>query len=831
MATRRENLINENSSSVKRRFPSLLLNCGDVELHPGPNNSDQPLNGSDKKKPRRVRYPCVSCGKGVTARSKAIDCDGCKEWIHARCAEISDASYLHLVAADTNFSFTCDRCSFSELPFNLEEPTEERANVDGFRLPANSAPPEIPNEFKQKGLVFLHLNVRSLIPKLPEVRRLLAETNAAVLTLSETWLDETVTDGEVNMDGYSTIRRDRNRHGGGVLLYVKDGISYNTRPDLQEEGLEAAWIELFLPKSKGILVSSIYRPPDDSSFLSKLEISLGKVQPSTEIYVLGDFNINYDKRDLRCCKKYTDILDFYNCKQIISDHTRVSVNSSTTLDHIVTNSLHKIGKSGVLGHSFSDHFPIFCIRTTPKRAIFQPVTKCIRSFKNYSKELVLENLRAVDWSPVYLSQNVDLSLESFIGLIMPVIDKVAPERHVRIKQKTEPWMNPSILADIRRRDHLLQHFKRDKSKVELHQEYCKIRNKIQRDVKMAKRFFFQRKVEQNRNDSKRLWSQFKTLGYDSKSGSNDVVLEIDGEKCYESKKVAGYFNSFYTNVAAELVKKLPRPFNIFSPSLPRFSDFYSSRGIYENSFTLSPVTRLFVHKQLGSLKTDKSTGLDGIFPRFLKDGAELLSGPVPHIVNFSISAEAVPAGFKDARVKPLFKKGSKLEPGNYRPVSVLNTLSKILERAVHDQLVRYLEGKNVLYKYQSGFRSKFSTDTCLLNLTDYIKGEMSKGNMVGMVLIDLQKAFDVVNHDILLLKLKKMGVASVDWFRSYLTCRRQCVNVNGTDSDFSEIQCGVPQGSILGPTLFLCYINDLCSSLECRLSLYADDSALIAAGK
>ena len=309
------------------------------------------------------------------------------------------------------------------------------------------------------------------------------------------------------------------------------------------------------------------------------------------------------------------------------------------------------------------------------------------------------------------------------------------------------------------------------------------------------------------------------------------MLEIDGEKCYESKKVAGYFNSFYTNVAAELVKKLPRPFNIFSPSLPRFSDFYSSRGIYENSFTLSPVTRLFVHKQLGSLKTDKSTGLDGIFPRFLKDGAELLSGPVTHIVNFSISAEAVPAGFKDARVKPLFKKGSKLEPGNYRPVSVLNTLSKILERAVHDQLVRYLEGKNVLYKYQSGFRSKFSTDTCLLNLTDYIKGEMSKGNMVGMVLIDLQKAFDVVNHDILLLKLKKMGVASVDWFRSYLTCRRQCVNVNGTDSDFSEIQCGVPQGSILGPTLFLCYINDLCSSLECRLSLYADDSALIAAGK
>ena len=148
-----------------------------------------------------------------------------------------------------------------------------------------------------------------------------------------------------------------------------------------------------------------------------------------------------------------------------------------------------------------------------------------------------------------------------------------------------------------------------------------------------------------------------------------------------------------------------------------------------------------------------------------------------------------------------------------------------------DQLVRYLDSKKLFYEYQSGFRNRFSTDTCLINLVDYIKGENKKGNLVGMVLIDLRKAFDTVDEDILLQKLSAMGVTSIDWFRSYLKDREQCTQVDGINSSFLEVTCGVPQGSILGPTLFLCYVNDMSSSLQCRLSLYADDSALIFSGK
>lgn len=161
--------------------------------------------------------------------------------------------------------------------------------------------------------------------------------------------------------------------------------------------------------------------------------------------------------------------------------------------------------------------------------------------------------------------------------------------------------------------------------------------------------------------------------------------------------------------------------------------------------TLSPVTSHFIVSQLQSLNPRKSSGLDGLSPLFLRDAAGMIKQPVAHIVNLSILTETVPEGMKHARVTPLYKKGSRQDPGNYRPVSVLNILSKILERTVYVQLSGYLNNSGLLYDFQSGFRSKFLTDTCLLGLTDYVRLELSRGNLVGMVLIDLQKAFDTVN--------------------------------------------------------------------------------------
>ena len=238
----------------------------------------------------------------------------------------------------------------------------------------------------------------------------------------------------------------------------------------------------------------------------------------------------------------------------------------------------------------------------------------------------------------------------------------------------------------------------------------------------------------------------------------------------------------------------------------------------------------FVFKELSNLNVTKSTGIDGFKPKFLKDGADVIKGAVTHIINLSLETGVVPNGLKSAIVKPLYKKNSRLDVGNYRPVSILPIISKILERAVYLQMEKHLKDNNILYEFQSGFRTSYSTDTCLIDLQDNIRMEISKGKYVGMVLMDLQKAFDTVDHDILLKKLETMGFDNNKWFESYLKGRKQMVVANDVSSETGTVTCGVPQGSILGPLLFLCYVNDMPISVRCKILLYADDSALIISG-
>ena len=237
--------------------------------------------------------------------------------------------------------------------------------------------------------------------------------------------------------------------------------------------------------------------------------------------------------------------------------------------------------------------------------------------------------------------------------------------------------------------------------------------------------------------------------------------------------MSSIFNVFYTTVASNLVAKLPNPYGVFSASCDSFRRFYSSRLGLRPHFVLSPVSHHFIRKQLTLLNPKKAVGLDDVSSLFLRDAADNIVAPVTHIVNLSIMSESVPMAFKEAKVVPLFKKGSMLDPGNYRPVSVLCVLSKILERAVQLQLNEYLEKRGLLFEKQSGFRSGFSTDSCLIQLMDYLKHEVGNGNFVGCVLLDLRKAFDTVNHAILLDKLRAVGVSSIDWFSSYLSSRSQ----------------------------------------------------------
>ena len=238
-------------------------------------------------------------------------------------------------------------------------------------------------------------------------------------------------------------------------------------------------------------------------------------------------------------------------------------------------------------------------------------------------------------------------------------------------------------------------------------------------------------------------------------------------------------------------------------------------------FSLGNVTVGQMSKILHSMSSSKATGLEEIPAKYLKDGSSVISKLLTHIINLSITTGSIPDELKMARIVPLYKKNSKTHVWNYRPISVLSVISKVFEKVVFMQLSDYLSENRLLYEFQSGFRSSYSTDTCLIHLTDYIKLENDKGNFTGMVLLDLQKAFDTVDHTILLNKLKWLGAddLTVQWFRSYLTGRTQVTDIGGTLSEPKGVTCGVPQGSILGPLLFLLYVNDMASAVRCKLLL------------
>ena len=691
------------------------------------------------------------------------------------------------------------------------------------------------NNFRKRGLHFVHLNIRSLEPKIDELRLLAKNTNAACIMISETHLDNSIFDNEISIDGYVIQRKDRNRYGGGVCAYIRKDIAFNTRPDLSNEDMEGLFIDILLPKTKPILCGVIYRRPTQYNFYDVLETTLSASESFTnsETIILGDFNTDVcprNKHPLR--KKLLSICDMFSFDQVIKDFTRICSTTATIIDLILVSDSDKISQSGVIDSGISDHNIIYCTRKGSRDCIGKHNSATFRSLKNYSKESFHQSLLGSDWSPVTLSDNPNDAWHSFKSIFISCLDNVAPVRTVRIKQRSEEWVDSEVLECIKARDKAYHKFKSDKSE-ENFQIFRKLRNKANSTIVNAKKTFFKSSLENNKNDSKSLWKCLKGLGLPSKRGqtSSNIGLNVDGNIIFDKSIVSEKFNSFYTSVADKLVSKLPSCLNIFGSNF--VFNYYSSKGVKPDSFSFYIVSESKILKYLNSLSPNKATGLDGVPSRFIKDCASIIAGPLSHIINLSIIQGSVPDDLKSARVVPLYKKNDKTDVGNYRPVSILSVVSKVLERVIYDQLDQYLSQNSILYEFQSGFRQGFSTDTCLIHLTDYIRFQMDKGQLVGMVLLDLQKAFDTVNHPILLMKLKAIGLSesSIRWFTSYLSDRRQTVDLSGSFSPMSRISCGVPQGSILGPLLFLVYVNDMPAAVTNKLLLYADDSGILVSAK
>ena len=305
---------------------------------------------------------------------------------------------------------------------------------------------------------------------------------------------------------------------------------------------------------------------------------------------------------------------------------------------------------------------------------------------------------------------------------------------------------------------------------------------------------------------------------------NCIEKTFKGEKLSLTKAIdiANEFNDFYVNVADKILEKTKYSGN------KHFTQYL--RNSNQNSFLARPTTPQEVADLIKLIDTNKSAGPNSIPNRILKELADAISVPISSICNNSFISGIYPDILKISKVIPIHKKESKLEVANYRPISLLSNIDKILEKLMFNRLYQFLESNKCLYELQFGFRQKHSTNHALLSMTEQIKSAIDNGDTAIGVFVDFQKAFDTVNHKILLRKLEHYGIRGLPntWLKSYLTNRKQFVSVNNVNSALKEIKNGVPQGSVLGPLLFLIYINDLNTCINYSTTRhFADDTDLL----
>jgi hypothetical protein len=450
-----------------------------------------------------------------------------------------------------------------------------------------------------------------------------------------------------------------------------------------------------------------------------------------------------------------------------------------------------------------------------------------RNFKHLSVEKLLQDLNQVPWHIIECFDCVNDAWYSWKSLFTEVINNHAPVRKFRAPKKPKiPWYDEDIESLKKIRDQ----YHRRATIGNLSEDwdcYRKTKNKVTALVRQRKKEYFTSMLEQNNGDSKSTWNTLKQL-LPKCSAGGITSLEVNGTLITNFKDICNTFNSFFVDTSERLAKAIRHvrkcPMDYLEKYMPNVN----------STFMFKPVTVKEVVKLLSSIPNGKATGLDNIQVRLLKASAPSIAPSLAYIFNMSLKTGMFPHEWKHARITPIFKKGTKTNPGNYRPVSVLPVVSKFMERIVHKQLYEYLSANNLLSLQQSGFRRKHSCQTSLHRLTEQLYSDLYDGNVVGLVALDLQKAFDTCDYSVLTKKLSYYGVRNVElmWFKSYLESRTQLCTIFNNYSDPEIVKCGVPQGSIIGPLLFIVYVNDLPSCFtRCHVNIYADDTAFYFADK
>ena len=683
-----------------------------------------------------------------------------------------------------------------------------------------------------------HLNINSIPNKFEGIMDLVSN-QLDIFLISETKIDSSFPDAQFSHGGYSKPhRKDRILGGGGgLLLYVNDNIpSRQLTEHVIPDDIEIMCVEINLKKQKWVLLG-IYRPPkmNEKYFLDHLSRVIDVYSRKYDkIVIMGDFNLEPTDEPIE------SLCNTYNLYNLVKEKTCFK-GPPKCYDLILTNCKYNFQSTMAVTSGFSDFHKMTLTVLKTEFVKADPIQIKYRDYKNYCSSNFNKELKE--------KLNRDCTsltdYNKFQSILCEVLDKHAPQKKKYLRANNSSFMTKELRKMIMNRSRCKNIFFKNKT-VENWEKYRRLRNDCVKLTNKVKKEYFRNLDIRSVNDNKKFWKIVKPNFSEKNSKSSKIILVENDEIITDNKRSTEIMNDYFVNITKELnipaiyVEKQsentdtgfldPIDQIIHSyrrhPSILKINEFVTHTG----KFSFTKVNEHQIENEILDLNPKKATGPDTIPPKIIKDASRVLKSPLADLFNTTVEISQFPTALKYANVSPIYKKDDNTRKENYRPISILPSISKFFERLIFQQVTSYVS--RLLSPYLCGFRKGYNAQHALLRLKNNMNICLDKREKVGLFMMDLSKAFDCIPHELLIAKLYAYGFSdkSLKLIYSYLKKRSQRVNINAEYSSWKHILNGVPQGSVLGPLLFNIFINDLFLFVEnSEVCNYADDNSLTVA--